>query len=344
MNEYLQTIKAAKKALPAVVGILVSKKLDQLKKELNNQPSISNTTLEKYLLRPDVINEQGQVKVAGCSGFFVSNDGYILTNRHVVNEKEAFYTVVWQNEKYPIETIYRHPMVDIAVLKCNLRKTPYLILGDSDQLVLGQTVLAIGNALGEFQNTVSRGIISGLSRHLKAEGESGEIEQEFSGLIQTDAAINPGNSGGPLIDLFGRAIGINAVTVLDVENIGFAVPINDAKKVLEQIKKYGKILPLGLGIRYILLDEKKQQEHHLPFNYGAYIIHESDISEGGVMKNSLAEKIGLKAGDIILECEGEKISKNNPLKTILEKTKNRRLISLKIYREGEPILIKAKLE
>jgi len=171
-----------------------------------------------------------------------------LTNRHIVQDEEASYTVVWQNKTYSCKILVRDKITDIAILKIDGSDFPYLKFDNSSQLKLGQTVMAIGNALGEFQNTVSRGIVSGLSRDIKA--EVGENIQEFFGLIQTDAAINPGNSGGPLINLSGRVIGICTAVVLGVENIGFAIPINQAKSIFENIKKYGKLCRPSLGVRY----------------------------------------------------------------------------------------------
>ncbi len=226
-SEYTLTIKAIKKALPAVVGILVSKNFEKLKEELGSD-FIQGISLYNYLEKSGLIDEKGMVKVSGCSGFFVSKDGYILTNRHVVEDDESEYAVLWQNKNFPCKILVKDKVTDIAVLKVEGRNFPYLKLGNSSKLQLGQTVVAIGNALGEFQNTVSRGIISGLSRNLKT--YLTEETQDFYGLIQTDAAINPGNSGGPLINLKGEAIGINTAVVLGVENIGFAIPINQAKK------------------------------------------------------------------------------------------------------------------
>ena len=343
MHEYAQTMKAAKIALPAVVGILVSKELSQLEQELGTDFLKSGSPLLKYLTKPGAMDNKGMVRVAGCSGFFITPDGYILTNRHVVSDESAEYTIIWQDKKYPVKIVARDPNNDIAVLKCEVKNAPYLRFGNSSTLQLGQTVLAIGNALGEFQNTVSRGIVSGLSRYIKTQDEQ-NTSQEFKGLIQTDAAINPGNSGGPLIDLYGRAIGINAVTVLEVENIGFAIPINQAKKALDQIKTYGRICQTGLGIRYVLVDDEIQKRHNLAVNHGAYIVYESDGCQPGVIKNSRADKAGIKEGDIIIECAREMVSQGNPLQQILDKQKVGDEIELKIVRDKKEIPCRIKLE
>jgi len=328
-SEYNQTIKAVKTATPSVVAVLMSKQLSKVKEEIEADMPRS------------LVDEKGMVKIGGCSGFFVSSGGYILTNRHIVEDEEASYTVVWQNKTYPCQILARDRITDIAVLKIDGNNFPYLKFADSSQLKLGQTVIAIGNALGEFQNTVSRGIISGLSREIKA--EIGESIQEFSGLIQTDAAINPGNSGGPLINLSGKVIGICTAVILGVENIGFAIPVNQAKSILEDIKKYGKVCRPSLGVRYFLIDEEMQKLHHIPFDYGAYIIHETIPGRGGIIPGGLAEKAGLKEGDIILEINNKKITKQSNLSRILAQYKIGDVIKATCWSEQEKKEIEVKL-
>lgn len=331
-SEYLLTIKAIKKALPAVVGILVSKHLTQLEKELGSD-FIKGISLYSYFEKSGLIDEKGMVKISGCSGFFVSKDGFILTNRHVVEDDESSYTVFWNNKTFPCEIVLKDKVTDLAVLKIEGKNFPYLKLGDSSKIQLGQTVVAIGNALGEFENTVSRGIVAGLSRNLKTSSEDGE--EELFGLIQTDAAINPGNSGGPLIDLFGKAIGVNTAVVLGVENIGFAIPINSAKKILNDLRKYGRVKRPSLGIRYYLIDEKIQKEHHLPFSYGAFIIYGLAPNREGIIKGGAADLAGLKEGDIILEIENQKITKDTNLAHLLSQYSVGEKIKIRYFRKGE---------
>lgn len=308
-NEYQQTIKAVEKAIPAVVAILMLKPSEQVQQKI-----------DKNILEHLTQDKNGLVRLGSCSGFFISADGYILTNRHVVEDEEATYEVVWKHQHYSCQILAKDELTDLAVLKIqshHQEKFPFLPMGDSAKLKLGQTVIAIGNALSEFENTVSRGIISGLSRHVQTSEE--DQSREFSGLIQTDAAINPGNSGGPLINLYGEAIGVNTAVVLGVENIGFAIPINQAKIIFEDIKKYGKIYQPNLGIRYLLLTDELQKEHQLPFNYGAFIIYETLPGQKGILTGGLAEKNGLKEGDIILAINDEKIDSQHPLKHLLRK-------------------------
>lgn len=320
-NEYQQTIKAVEKAIPAVVAILMFKSSEQVKQKIDK-------TIFEHLSR----DKNGLICLGSCSGFFVSSDGYVLTNRHVVEDEEAVYEVVWKHHHYPCQILARDEMTDLAILKINGKDFPYLSLGDSSKLKLGQTVIAIGNALSEFENTVSRGIISGLSRHVKTDLEN--MNREFSGLIQTDAAINPGNSGGPLINLFGQAIGVNTAVVLGVENIGFAVPINQAKVILKDIKQYGKINHPNLGVRYLLIDNDLQEEHQLPFNYGAFLVHETLPGQKGVISGGAAEKIGLKEGDIILEIDGKKINKDYNLADVLKEHQLGEKIKITFWHQG----------
>ena len=330
-NKIIQVVKAA---TPSVVAVLVSKELTKLQKEMG--PNLGKDLVE---------DSKGMVKIGGCSGFFVSADGYILTNRHIVEDEEASYSVIWQNKTYICEILARDKVTDIAVLKINSLEGlnfPFLKLADSSKLQLGQTVIAIGNALGEFQNTVSRGIVSGLSRDIKTGIE--EDTREFFGLIQTDAAINPGNSGGPLINLQGKVIGICAAVILGVENIGFAIPVNQAKNILEDIRKYGKICRPSLGVRYFLIDQEMQELRNLPFNYGAYIVHETIPGHGGIISGGIAEEVGLEEGDIILEINKEKIQKDFNLAQALVHYKIGDVVKIVYWQKGEKKEAKIQLK
>jgi len=331
-------VKIAKKACPAVITIVVSKDL----------PKIEGFYFfpvggEEYVV-PKMEKEKKKTKIGGGSGFIVSPDGYVLTSQHVVADAEADYAVILEpTERYPAKIISRDPINDIAILKLDAKKLPYLELGDSDKIELGEEVVAVGNALGEFHDTISYGIISGMSRAITAlSGVTAQMSQ-LRGLIQTDAAINPGNSGGPLINMDGKVIGINTAQVLGAQSLGFAIPINYAKKDLKEVKKYGKIKRPFLGVRYIVLSEEIAKIHKLPIDYGALIVRES-LGEGAVVENSAAYKSGLKEYDIILEINGEKITEKNPLANILQKYKIGDEISLKILREKKDVFLKVKLE
>lgn len=320
-------VKIVKKVLPSVVSINVSKYLDVFESPFRP----SSFSFEEFL---DIPKKRKKIKISGGSGFIVGQNGLILTNRHVVADPNAEYIIVSnENKKYKAEILAKDPINDIAILKIKEKKLPVLKLGNSSNLKLGQTVIAIGNTLGMFQNTVSVGVISGLSREIKAATTFEGKIIKLRGLIQTDAAINPGNSGGPLIDINGKVIGINSAMVLSAENIGFSLPSNTAKKDLEELKKYGRIRFPFLGIRYISLNKEIRKKHNLPVNWGALVISESFPESQAVISESPAQKAGLKELDIILEIEKEKISSKNSLEDILQRFKVGDKINLKILRK-----------
>lgn len=333
--------KLAKEVCPAVITIVVSKDLPKIEGFYYLPYGGENIMMPK-------LEEEGckeRTKIGGGSGFIVSADGYVLTSNHVVADKDADYTVLLDPDKScSAEVMARDPINDIAVLKIDNGKLPYLNLGDSDKVEVGETVMAAGNALGEFHDTISLGIVSGLSRFLTAfgGGMSPQIEN-LRGLIQTDAAINPGNSGGPLVDMKGKVIGINTAVVAGAQNLGFAIPINYAKKDLAEVKKFGKIKRPYLGVKYILLNKEIAQKNKLPVEYGALIAREA-LGVGPVMKDSAADKCGIKEYDIILECEGEEVSDKNSLANILQKHQIGETIKLKVLRDGHIIELQATLD
>ncbi len=336
------TIQTIKKALPAVVSIIVSKNLEAIEKQI---PLWLLPQIESYLPKDDV-DLKGNIKIGGGSGFLVSEDGVILTNRHVVIDKDAEYSIILTcGEKYLGKIVALDEISDVAILKIESLKDdfPIVALGDSSKLELGQTVLAIGNALGLFRNSVSRGIVSGLSRAISAFGDdSGTNPKELSGLIQTDAAINPGNSGGPLVNLRGETIGINSAMVYGAENIGFAIPINSAKKDLEDLKKYGRLRRPILGIQYVIIDERLQNKLKCPVDYGALIVKNPKTGQS-IMGGSPAEKFGLKESDIILECNHKKITREQPLQEIIKGSDVGDEIALLVLRKNNEFEIKIKL-
>ncbi len=284
-----------------------------------------------------------KTKIGGGSGFIVSQDGYVITSNHVVGEKDADYTVIYEPKKtYPAKVISRDPINDIAVLKIQGKNFPCLELADSDKVELGETVIAVGNALGEFHDTVSTGVVSGLSRYIAAFSGLSKQAEMLRGLIQTDAAINPGNSGGPLVNIEGKVIGVNTATVMGAQNIGFAIPINYAKRDLEEVKKYGRIKRPFLGVKYIILNKEISEKNKLPVDYGALITRET-LGESAIVPGGAADKAGLREFDIILECQKEKITEENPLSCILQKYQISQEVSLKVLRNKKEITVKAKL-
>lgn len=268
----------------------------------------------------------------------------VITNKHVVLDEEAEYTIfTTDGNSYSAKVLARDPFQDLAVLQIEqdknsnpLKTFPIVVLGDSDGLQIGQTVVAIGNVLGEFRNSISVGVVSGLGRTITAEG--GGFVETIEDVIQTDAAINSGNSGGPLLNLAGEVIGINTAMIQEAQSIGFAIPINKVKKDIEQVKKSGKIVYPYLGIRYVVITDQIQEDNNLPVNYGAWIIKGSQ-GESAVELDSAADKAGLKENDIILEFNSEKITTDNTLADIIQKYNPGDRITLKILRDDKEKLI-----
>ena len=325
--------QVVKKILPAVVSITVSKNFVVYK-----QQSSPFFGLENELAVPQ---RRKKVKVGGGSGFVVDPEGLILTNRHVVADPKAEYLVLLNdNKKFKAKILARDPVNDLAIIRIKAKRLPTLEIGDSEKIELGQTVIAIGNSLG-FSNTISSGIVSGLSRELIGGDPASKRKIKMKKLIQTDAAINPGNTGGPLVNLKGEVIGINTAVVFLAENVGFALPINPAKKVISDIKKYGEIKTPFLGVKYIPIDKKLKEGYDLPVGYGvllAPIELDKPIISGGP-----ADRAGLKEEDIILEAEGEKITTDNSLEEILQKYDIGQEIELVVLRGKKKKKFKIKL-
>jgi len=331
-------IKAVKEVSPAVVSIIVTKDVPKLKLYYEDPfKEFEQFFGQPFEFEVPQYKQEGTEKkeIGGGTGFIVSEDGMILTNGHVVSDKEAEYTVLTNDgKKYPAKVLARDSIRDLALIKIENQEIPFptIKLGDSDKLQIGQTVIAIGNALGEFRNTVSVGVISGLGRTVTASG--GGMIETLEDVIQTDAAINMGNSGGPLLNLKGEVIGVNFAMVQQAESIGFTIPINKAKKDIEQVKTSGKIVYPFLGVRYVLINEEIQKENNLPVDYGAWV-QKGTGGETAIFPGSAAEKVGLKEGDIILEFNGEKITLENTLAKIIMKYNPGDIITLKILREGK---------
>ncbi|HNY35993.1 MAG TPA: trypsin-like peptidase domain-containing protein [Candidatus Pacearchaeota archaeon] len=279
-------------------------------------------------------------QVGAGTGFIVSEDGLVLTNKHVVSDDSAEYTVVMSdNKEYPAKVLAKDPVQDLAIIKIQSdTKFKALTLGSSSDIQIGQSVIAIGNALGEFQNTVSVGVISGLGRTVVASGETIGTET-LEDIIQTDAAINKGNSGGPLLNLKGEVIGINTAVSSSGQNISFAISIDKAKKDIEQVKGSGKISYPYVGVRYVVINKKYAEDKKLSVDYGALVIKGISSSDPAIISGSPAEKAGLKEGDIILEMGGEKITEDNTLSKIISKYNPYDSVDLKVLRDKEELTI-----
>jgi len=339
-------IKAVEQASPAVVSVVISKYVPVIEQCPYNPFSDLPPEFQQFFgggfefYQPCQKGSKLQ-EVGGGSGFIISSDGLIVTNKHVVYDEKASYTVLTNDgKKYEAKVLARDPNRDFAVLKISAHNLPEIRLGDSDTVKLGQTAIAIGNALGEFRNTVSVGVVSGLSRKITASGAG--LSETFEGLIQTDAAINQGNSGGPLLNLKGEVIGINVAMVSGAQNIGFAIPINQVKKAIESVRKTGRIITPYLGVRYTIINEELAQKEKLPVKEGALVRGGQDGP--GVVPNSPADKAGIQAEDIIIEFNGEKVTQDNYLSKLIQKYNVGDTVTLKVLRRGKEMEFKVTLE
>ncbi len=337
LNEESAVISVAEEASPSVVSIVITKDVPLYENYFDPYSFYGYN-------RQQIGSEQQQVGAG--TGFIISEDGLIITNRHVVEDEEASYTVIFSDgTKTEAKVLSKDTILDIAFVKIEGTNYKPLNLGSSDKLKVGQTVVAIGNALGEFSNTVSTGIISGLQRDIVATDSSGRSEEELNGVIQTDASINSGNSGGPLLDILGNVIGVNvAVASGEAENIGFAIPIDVVKDLIERLNTDGTIERPVLGVRYLLIDADIQDRNDLSVDYGALIVRGDTTSDLPVIPGSPADKAGLRENDIILEIDGKKITTDNTLQFIIQNYKINDTVTLKVLRAGVESSVAAKLE
>lgn len=341
-------ISVVQTASPAVVSIIATKDLPVLEQYFVNpspRDDFFNNFFGPFDLRIPQYRQKGTEKreVSGGTGFIISQDGMIITNRHVVDIEGAEYTVLTnEGQRIAAEVLARDPVQDIAVVKIDKRGLPALALGDSDGAQPGQTVIAIGNALGEFQNTVSVGVISGLKRTITAGGAG--TSETIEDAIQTDAAINRGNSGGPLLNLHGEVIGINTAIVIGSQNVGFAIPVNAAKKAVEDVKEKGKITYPWLGVRYILITEELQKKNNLSVDYGALVRRGAEPGDLAVVPGSPADKAGIQENDIILEVDGASVNEKNSLASLIQQHQVGDTVTLKILSKGVEKRVSVTLE
>ncbi|HEX4104192.1 MAG TPA: trypsin-like peptidase domain-containing protein [Candidatus Paceibacterota bacterium] len=342
-------VTATKNASPAVVSIIISENVPVVEQCPYNpfedlppefQQFLGNGSSSDMTQPCDTGQTQLQ-QVGGGSGFIISSDGLILTNKHVVSDASASYTVITNDgTQYNATVLARDPDQDLAVVKIDASNLPTVTLGDSDGLQLGQTAIAIGNALGQFSNTVSVGVVSGLERTVTAQAPDTGAEETIENVIQTDAAINPGNSGGPLLNLEGQVIGINTAIASDAENIGFAIPINQAKHDISSVESTGQIETAYLGVRYIPVTSDIAQQQGLPVDYGALV--RGDSTGPGVEPNSPAAKAGVQAEDIITAVNGTSLE-NNDLAAVVSQYNPGTAVTLTINRAGKTITLQVTL-
>jgi S1-C subfamily serine protease len=329
LREESVVIDVAEKVSPSVVTIGISKTQRIL--ELPQSP------FEFFFGFPEESGREEKVEQDIASGFIITSDGLIVTNKHVVSDPQAKYRVITKDDKtYDIQKIYRDPANDIAILKINPPAgglTP-VELGDSSQLKVGQFVIAIGTALGEFRHTVTTGVISGLGRGITAGSPFEGYVEELDNVIQTDAAINPGNSGGPLLNSAGQVIGVNVAMAIEGENIGFALPINLVKESIDNFNRTGQFSRAFLGIRYGMISREAALMNEVP--EGALVAE--------VIEDSPAEKAGIEAGDIITHLDGQRLAEvEGGLASVISKKKVGDTVSITIWRDGEEIKTSAVL-
>lgn len=349
MAEESRIIDIVEQTNPAVVSIVVTKDVPIIEDYFENF-DFFNSPFDffgsPFEFRVPRQRENGteEREIGGGSGFFITADGLIVTNRHVVDDDEAEYTVLTNDgEKLEAEILAKDSVLDIAILKVKGSDFTHLEFGDSDILKPGQTVIAIGNALAEFRNSVSVGVVSGLSRSIVAGSFTGRSEL-LENVIQTDAAINPGNSGGPLLDLAGNVIGVNVAVARGSENIGFALPANTVSNIVESVKEHGEIVRPYLGLRYIQVTDSLKKKNNLSVDYGALVLRGDTPEELAVIPGSPADKAGIVENDIILEVDGEKLEQGKSLASIIRQKQVDQEVTLKIYHKGDEKEVQVKLE
>jgi serine protease Do len=320
-------ISVVENNISAVVSIVASRHIEY----------IDFSFTDFFFLEPEL---REKIEEEKGSGFVIREDGLILTNKHVVRDENAEYTVFLSTgEKFEGRVLAKDPVYDLAILKIDAESLLKVNIGDSDTIRLGQTAIAIGNALGELQNTVSMGVISGTGRRVIARG--GRTTEVLEDVLQTDAAINIGNSGGPLLNLKGEVIGVNTATVLFAEGVGFAIPINKARRLIVAVEEGKEVAYPFLGVRYVNINENLQDLYDLSVSYGALVVSSKEVA---VLPGSAAEKAGIKEGDIILEINGEKITVKNNLARIINKYNPGDEVRMKVLRNGKKIEMIAVLD
>lgn len=269
------------------------------------------------------------------TGFVVSDKGIIVTNKHVVSDSSVRYTVVTRDgKKLEIKKIYRDPVLDLAVVQVEGEKIQALEFGDSSKLKVGQTVIAIGNALGRFTNTVTTGVVSGLGRKVVAGDPFSGSAESLDDLIQTDAAINPGNSGGPLLNSAGQVIGVNVATTEGAQNIGFTIPINSVKKIVDEFIQTGSVSRPFLGIRYRFISRDVAIMNEVP--QGAFIQE--------VIPDSPADKAGIEQGDIITKVDGQSVDSESKISQTISSKKIGDTLNLTVWNDGKERQVTATLQ
>jgi serine protease Do len=335
-------------SIPSVVSVVVSADMPVIERYMEDYNPFGDFFGRGFGFQIPRERQIGTEKrtIGAGTGFFVSEDGYIITNKHVVDEDGVEFSIVTNDgDTHDVTVVAKDPLLDIAVLKVVDATTafPALSFGDSDVLRLGEEVIAIGNALAEFPNSVSVGVVSGLARDIVARDAYG-VPESLSGVIQTDAAINPGNSGGPLLNARGDVIGVNVAVANGSENIGFSLPINVVKEVFASVIEFGEIVRPYIGVRYLAITPAVASANDLPFDYGILVIRGETRMELAVIPGSPADKAGIEENDIILEVNGEKLGDGDDFATRIRKFAVGETITLRVYHNGDEKDVRVTLE
>jgi serine protease Do len=360
VDEKSAVVDAIEQVSPSVVSIVISQELSTLRQQGNspfelffpNDPFFNDFFGQQQQppqVVPDTNNENPVFqKVGGGSGFFIDDEGLIMTNRHVVSGDDVEYTVILHDgSEYKAEVVSRDFFNDIAVIKlvaddgAELPQIKPVRLGTSADLKIGQSVIAIGNALAEFSNSATRGIISAKGRQIVASNGQGRGEN-LSGLIQTDAAINPGNSGGPLINMVGEVIGVNTAIAANANGIGFAIPIDDVKTVIKSVQENGRIVRPILGVLFTMLTPEIAADLGLEVEEGALL--KGDEQNFAVLPGKPAEKAGLLEKDVIIKVNGKDINIDHSLQQEIMNYAPGDVIDVTFIRKGEEKTLKVTLE
>jgi serine protease Do len=354
VDEKSAVVDAIERVSPSVVSIVISQELSTLRQQGNspfelffpNDPFFKNFAPQPP--QQDSNQEPVFQKVGGGSGFFIDDEGLIMTNRHVVSGDDVEYTVILNDSsEYKAEVVSRDFFNDIAVIKllpedgAELPDITPVRLGTSQDLKIGQSVIAIGNALAEFSNSATRGIISAKGRQIVASDGQGRGEN-LSGLIQTDAAINPGNSGGPLINMAGEVVGVNTAIAANANGIGFAIPIDDVKQVIKSVQENGRIVRPILGVLFTMLTPELAKELGLEVEEGALL--KGDEQNFAVLPGKPAEKAGLQEKDVIIKVNGKDINTDHSLQQEVMNYSPGDVIKVTFVRKGEENTVDVTLE
>lgn len=327
LREESTVINTVKKVSPSVVTIAVR----------DNRSAQNDPYSFFFGEETPPLEDENQSEQYIGTGFVVKKEGIIVTNKHVVSDSLEYIIVDEKGNKYDVDKIYRDPSNDIAII--SIKDTPsggmpVIELGSSSNLQVGQFVIAIGTALGEFRNTVTTGVVSGLGRGITAGSYFQGFTERLDNVIQTDAAINPGNSGGPLLNSSGQVIGVNTAVSSQGQNIGFAIPIDIIKNSIDNFNKTGQFDRPFLGVSYNIISERAALLNEMP--RGAFVQQ--------VVENSSASDAGLERGDIITKIDGEALSDENSLAVIISKKKIGDQLRLTVYRNGETLVLTATLK